>query len=314
MAILANVVNQVADIMQSQFQLNRMTPSLEQVSTRLLSLITGAVFLLFSFVLFLLLSLLTNPALPAQAQGAVLSAQQVVEYALTLEKLEDDLYKRASVALRSGGLASAPQVVKDAIASYGEDEAQHVVDLSAVLTAIGGNPAAITLPANPNYNAILGRDPFANVSDFLLALQFVEDLGVAAYKGQVQNLQAAGNDTLLGGALEIHTIEARHAAGIRYLRQVLFNANVRPWIRNASEVNYNENRSGFPIPFRDEAFDGFATSDEVLALVGPILGAAPAATSQPTAPASALEGSVTQADCPPGTKLQLLSGGYICKR
>lgn len=297
--------------MQSQFQLNKAAPSLEQISTRLLSLITGVVFLLFSFVLFLLLSLLTNPALPAHAQGTMLSAQQVVEYALTLEKLEDDLYKRATVALQSGGLASAPQIVKTAIATYGEDEAQHVTALSAVLTSIGGNPAAITIPANPNYNAILGRDPFANTPDFLLALQLVEDLGVAAYKGQVQNLQAAGNDTILSGALEIHTIEARHAAGIRYLRQVLFNADVRPWIRSASEVNYNENRTGFPIDFSDEAFDGFATSDEVLALVGPILsGSAPAATNT-AAPAPA-GGSVNQANCPAGSTPQLLPSGYIC--
>jgi hypothetical protein len=36
-------------------------------------------------------------------------------------------------------------------------------------------------------------------------------------------------------------------------------------------VIYNENRTGFPIPFSGEAFDGFATSDEVLALVAPIL-------------------------------------------
>jgi len=35
---------------------------------------------------------------------------------------------------------------------------------------------------------------------------------------------------------------------------------------------YQEERSGGPIPFDDEAFDGFATSQEVLALVGPILG------------------------------------------
>lgn len=223
----------------------------------------------------LFLSLIVAPAPPAYAQ--VLSPRQVVEYALTLEKLEADFYRRAVAATMSGGLSSAPQVAKDAIISYGQDEERHVIDLSAVLRDLGGNPDAITIPANPNYNAILNRDPFANIADFLLALQYVEDLGVAAYKGQVQNLLAAGasGETVLAGALEIHTVEARHAAGIRYLRQTLLAANIRPWIRQPGEVIYNENRGGFPIPFTSEAFDGFATRDEVIALVSPILNVSP---------------------------------------
>lgn len=227
-----------------------------------------------ALVSLLFLSLFIAPATPAYAQGAVLTPKQVVEYALTLEKLEADFYSRAVDATKSGGLADAPKVAKDAIVSYGKDEARHVDDLSDVLTALGGNPDAVSIPKNPNYKAILGgKNPFANLENFLLAGQVVEDLGVAAYKGQVQNLLAAGEagETVLAGALEIHSVEARHAAGIRYLRQTLLNANIRPWIRNQSEVIYNENRSGSPIPFMDVAFDGFATSDEVLALVDPIL-------------------------------------------
>lgn len=228
------------------------------------------------------------PTAPAYAQTATLSPRQVVEYALTLEKLEADFYRRAIAASRSGPLAQVPQVAKIVLVSYGEDEAKHVTDLSAVLRSVGGNPDAITLPANPNYRAILGRDPFANPTDLLLAAQYVEDLGVAAYKGQVQNLLAAGaaGKTVLAGALAIHTVEARHAAGIRFLRQTLLNADVRPWIRttNAKEVIYNENRSGSVVPFSSDAFDGYATREEVLALVGPILTAAQPSTTAPSRP------------------------------
>ena len=221
----------------------------------------------------LLGSLLITTAAPAYAQGAVLTPQQVVEYALTLEKLEADFYSRAVDAAANGGLATAPQVAKDAIVSYGQDEAQHVTDLSAVLTSLGGDPDSITIPDNPNYNAILNRDPFANPTDFLLAGQYVEDLGVAAYKGQVQNLLAAGEAAkpVLAAALAIHSVEARHAAGVRFLRQTLLDSNVQPWIKNQSEVIYQENRGDSPIEFSSEAFDGYATQDEVLALVGPIL-------------------------------------------
>jgi len=230
--------------------------------------------------LLLVVLLLFSTSIPsAYAQSAVLSPKQVVEYALTLEKLESDFYTKAIAAAQNGGLTNAPQIAKDAIKAYGADEAQHVTDLSAVLSSLGGDPEAIAIPTNPNYSAILKRDPFANPQDFLLAGQYVEDLGVAAYKGQVQNLLAAGEagKPVLAAALAIHSVEARHAAGIRSLRQSLLGADVRPWIRNANEVIYQENRSNSPIPFNSDAFDGYATRDEVLALVAPIL-----TTSQPS--------------------------------
>lgn len=243
-----------------------------QMTRRMVASAQSVVFIL--SVLFL--SLFITPATPAYASNMEpeLTPREVVEYALTLEKLEADFYVRAVSATQpGGGLANAPKVAKNAIKSYGQDEAQHVADLSTVLRALGGNPDAVTIPTNPNYNAILGRNPFANPTDFLLAGQYVEDLGVAAYKGQVQNLLAAGEEgkTVLAGALEIHTVEARHAAGIRFLRQTLLDVKIRPWIRNSNEVIYEENKDGFPIPFSSEAFDGFATRDEVLKLVGPIL-------------------------------------------
>lgn len=235
---------------------------------------------------FVLLILCVGPVSPAYAQDTVLTPRQVAEYALTLEKLEADFYRRAVMAAQNGGLASAPQVAKDAIASYGQDEAIHVRDLSAVLPSLGGNPNMVTIPANPNYTAILGRDPFANPADFLLAGQYVEDLGVAAYKGQVQNLLAAGEagETLLAAALAIHSVEARHAAGVRFLREALLNADVDPWISDNDSVIYNEARSDSPIPFSTAEFDGYATQDEVLALVSPILTVAQPTTPQPSQP------------------------------
>lgn len=237
-----------------------------------------------SLALLLMLSLIFVPT--ATAQNPTMTPQQVVEYALTLEKLEADFYRRANSAVQNGTLAGVPDVAKSVLVAYGQDEAQHVTDLSAVLRSVGGNPDAVMIPTNPNYNAILGRDPFANPTDLLLAGQYVEDLGVAAYKGQVQNLLAAGDagKTVLAGALEIHSVEARHAAGIRALRQSLLNADIRPWIRDPSKVIYNENRGNNPIPFSSEAFDGYATSDEVLALVRPILTEAQASTTEPMSP------------------------------
>lgn len=309
MAILSPlVVNQAPNPMKLLHLLTATANQLRQLVFQLQSSFKSAILLVLLFV-----TLFAAPT-AARAQGAMLTPREVVEYALTLEKLEADFYRRGVQETQNGSLRNAPQLVTTVITSYGQDEAQHVEDLSAVLTSLGGSPSAVTIPANPSYNAILGRDPFANLEDFLLALQYVEDLGVAAYKGQAPNLLAANATTILAGALEIHSVEARHAAGIRYLRQVLFNADVRPWIGSASEVIYNEAREGTPIPFEDEAFDGFATRDEVLALVGPVLTPASAPSTSSVRPSPAvLEGSITQSDCPTGTGLQLISGGYLCR-
>src|SRR5699024_8417766 len=43
-----------------------------------------------------------------------------------------------------------------------------------------------------------------------------EDTGVRAYKGQAGNVQ--GNATVLTAALQIHSVEARHAAVVRKIR------------------------------------------------------------------------------------------------
>ena len=261
-----------------------------QSRRRMQSIAWGMAIVLPLAMLFLTLSPTSAAQAQSDVQSDVLTPRQVTEYALTLEKLEADFYRRAVMAAQNGGLAGVPQVAKDAIVSYGQDEAQHVADLSAVLPSLGGDPNAVTIPTNPNYSAILGRDPFANPADFLMVGQFVEDLGVAAYKGQVQNLLAAGDAAkpVLAAALAIHSVEARHAAGVRFLRNALLGADVDPWISEnagSDEVIYNENRMGAAIPFESDSFDGYATQSEVLALVGPVLTEAPQQTTpQPPQP------------------------------
>ena len=56
-------------------------------------------------------------------------------------------------------------------------------------------------------------DVFSNFKTFLALSQTFEDLGVAAYKGQAGNLMGYG--AILTAALQIHSVEARHAAEVR---------------------------------------------------------------------------------------------------
>ena len=256
-------------ILFSDLQSNKLTLQIREIFGNVFANIWTRIIIL----PILILSLLAATAATAYSQAAILTPREVVEYALTLEKLEAEFYRQAFVAMNGGGLASLPEPAKRAIRSYGEDETLHVPDLAVILKSLGGNPDAITITANPNFNAVIGRNPFANPQDFLLALQNVEDTGVAAYKGQVQNLLAAGPSfkAVLAGALEIHTIEARHAAGVRAIRQNFYHVDVRPWIRKAKEVPFKKSSKNSVIPFGNEAFDAPATKDQVLAIVGPIL-------------------------------------------
>ena len=156
-------------------------------------------------------------SMPAKifAQDSGNAAVDALQLALTLEYLEDEFYQRAldCVSLPDG----RPRIVYEQIAKH---EAAHVDFLIAGLEGAGVEPVA-----KPEFDFTAGGmfDPFMqNGTDKetayaqLLALaQAFEDTGVRAYKGQATNLQGT---PFLTAALQIHSVEARHASEIRRLR------------------------------------------------------------------------------------------------
>lgn len=165
------------------------------------------------------------------AQDSGNPAVDALQLALTLEYLEDEFYQRAidCVVLPDG----RPRVVYEQIAQH---EAAHVDFLIAGLEGAGVDPVA-----KPEFDFTAGGmfDPFLeNGTDVetayaqLLALaQAFEDTGVRAYKGQATNLQGT---PFLTAALQIHSVEARHASEIRRLR------GLKGWITG------NERGAGVP--------------------------------------------------------------------
>ncbi len=97
----------------------------------------------------------------------------------------------------------------------------------------------------------------------LAMAQTFEDTGVRAYKGQAPALQ--GNRTVLTAALEIHSVEARHAAHIRQLRRALGAAipagqEVKPWI--------TLNQSGIDFPPGNAAIQKSYNGEDVVTQAG----------------------------------------------
>lgn len=126
------------------------------------------------------------------------AAINVANFALTLEYLEDDFYR---TGISTSGLV--PPTDTRVIAQISKHETAHVALLR---TALGA--AAV---AKPTFKFPAGT--FTNYASFLALARTLEDTGVAAYKGQVGALLA--DKAILQVALQIHSVEARHASEIR---------------------------------------------------------------------------------------------------
>jgi rubrerythrin len=117
----------------------------------------------------------------------------ILGYALTLEYLETQFYADAAKSGKLSGKVLA--VAKE----FGSEEAQHVSALEATIKKLGGK-----LPAKPK-----AKFPLKDQKSILKLAATVENLGANAYLGQAGNIK---NKEVLGAALSIHTVEARHAS------------------------------------------------------------------------------------------------------
>ena len=127
---------------------------------------------------------------------------EIVNYALTLEHLENDFYKQV---LDSD--LKLPKPAVEAAKSIQENEQEHVDALTATVEQLGGKPA----PApKTKFEDLLAGSP----QKVLMTAADVENLGAAAYLGQAAKIKSPD---ILAAALSIHTVEARHAAALNQL-------------------------------------------------------------------------------------------------
>jgi len=122
----------------------------------------------------------------------------ILNFALTLEHLEDVAYRQA---IASGKLTGKNQQY---VQMFGDQEHQHVVLLTGALQQAGKTPVA----EQAHYNFPAYTDEHT-IIDFLRTL---EEVGVGAYTGAGQFIKDKGILTVAGG---IQQVEARHTAILR---------------------------------------------------------------------------------------------------
>jgi hypothetical protein len=141
-------------------------------------------------------------ARPARASAAIGRGDiAILNYALTLEYLQASFYTEAErMKGLHGNLADAARVL-------GGVERAHVTALQQAL-----GTAAVKRPFFDFQGTTEAQQPFVRT-----AVAF-EDLATAAYKAQLPLIHAA---PVVQAAVSIHSVEARHAAWMRYLIGVI---------------------------------------------------------------------------------------------
>ncbi len=165
------------------------------------------------------------PGIPGGSEDVV-----VLNYALTLETLEADLYRQAlniaaglpigtalpadtsayTQAVGNGGLDPTLAAVGFLyLKQYAAVEAAHRDFLRAAISGAGATP----VPANPKGYSI-GLAAGTDLKTILTLIRTVEETGVTAYLGAAGFLT---NTAYVQIAASIYTTEARHSAGVNYV-------------------------------------------------------------------------------------------------
>lgn len=125
----------------------------------------------------------------------------ILNYALTLEHLEDTLYRQALTNFTNADFVAAgfPAPFYANLRQVSSEETTHVQFLTTAITAAGGTPVA---PCTYKF-------PYTNPANFLALTKSIEGVGTSAYLGALSSIVGAAYVEAAGS---IDLVEAMHTA------------------------------------------------------------------------------------------------------
>jgi hypothetical protein len=187
-------------------------------------------------------------ALFKKAYGATTLPANIADLlnmALVLERMEAGFYTRA---LNATNLIPADD--RAAIQQILTDENHHVTFLENLLGPQAKPAPTFDYTGGGGSGIGQFRDAFTLYGSFLDVAQALEDIGVRAYQGVFPSLY--GDQALLTGAFNIHSVEARHSAHIHLLQYKLGNRPAYPWIWVGDNQHSGLNNTEFYAVYSDE--------------------------------------------------------------
>ncbi|GAA4203443.1 hypothetical protein GCM10022289_19740 [Pedobacter jeongneungensis] len=172
----------------------------------------------------------------------------VLNFALSLEYLEYHFYNHCIVGKTPGSAVTDvtfnfPNAASQAAITTIRDHEKAHVDL--LVTTLGSAARAPIAYADTDFRAGgTFSTVYSDYNTFLAVAQGFEDTGVRAYKGQAGNLLVSPG--ILQVALQIHSVEARHASHIRQMRTAASGGSpvYKPWVSLGASGQAND--SGVP--------------------------------------------------------------------
>ena len=157
--------------------------------------------------------------------GTTATAVEVLQYALALELFEQDFYMKVQ---ESPLYMAASATEKAAIDQIKKHEDSHVLLLQNAIKPTATPVSGVKFKSSEFRKLVTFKGTGAAAATSILGIaQLLEDTGVRAYKGRAGEL--LGTD-LLTVALQIHSVEARHAAKIRTMR------GQRAWVNPGDDL------------------------------------------------------------------------------